>query len=247
MTVRRFFIAPGALSDRTIRVDGDLFRHMAHVLRLKIDTPVLLADGTGREFSGIIREIGKESLVIAVTEARREAVAGNLPHITLYQGLPKGDKLELILQKAVELGAAEIVPFAARRSVVRIKGREEEKLARWQRIAREAARQSGRTTIPRISFSREMEDVVQQAHQSVKLMLWEKEHHTRLKETLARFRRPESIAVLVGPEGGLHDDEATNAVQSGFIPVSLGDRIVRTETAGLVILAILQFYWGDIG
>lgn len=245
--MRRFFIHPDALSDGTIRVDGDLFRHMARVLRLRIDTPVLLADDTGREFSGIIRSIDRESLVIAVKETRIVSFPASFPQITLYQGLPKGDKLELIVQKAVELGAAEIVPFPARRSVIRIKGREEEKLARWQRIAREAARQSGQATIPRISFSRDMTDVVQQARQSVKLLLWEKEPDNRLKETLERFSRPESIAVLVGPEGGLHDDEAEYAVQGGFIPISLGDRIVRTETAGLAILAILQFYWGDIG
>lgn len=245
--MRRFFIPPGALIDGTIRVDGALFRHMARVLRLRIDTPVLLADGTGREFLGNIRAIERESLVIAVTESRTEHLCGIFPRISLYQGLPKGDKLELILQKAVELGAAEIVPFLARRSVVRVKGREEEKLARWQRIAREAARQSGQTTIPGVSFSPDMPAVVRQARQSVKLILWEKEHGNRLKEVLAGLPRPESVAVLVGPEGGLPDDEAEIAVQGGFIPVSLGDRIVRTETASLVILAILQFYWGDIG
>ncbi len=247
MTVRRFFISPEAVSDGIIRVDGDLFRHMARVLRLKIDTPIQLADGTGREFSGIIRSVDKESLVISVTGTRLGPTYGNFPRITLYQALPKGDKLELILQKAVELGAAEIVPFAAKRSVARITGRVEEKLGRWQRIAREAARQSGQTTIPRISFARDMAEVVQQARQSVRLLLWEKESSNRLKETLARFPQPESIAVLVGPEGGLPDDEAEIAVQSGFIPVSLGTRIVRTETAGLVILAILQFCWGDVG
>jgi 16S rRNA (uracil1498-N3)-methyltransferase len=245
--MRRFFFPPGALSGDTIRVDGDLFRHMARVLRLKTGAAVLLADGTGREFSGIIQAMDKESLDIAVTKRHEEPLPGNFPRITLYQGLPKGDKLELILQKAVELGVAEIVPFLARRSIARIKGQEEEKIARWQRIAREAARQSGQTTIPRISFSRDMTDVVLQARQPLKLMLWEKEQGNRLKETLARFSQPESIAVLVGPEGGLPDDEAEHAVQGGFIPVSLGDRIVRTETAGLVILAILQFYWGDIG
>ncbi len=245
--MRRFFIPPATVVGDTITVDGDLFRHMVRVLRLKIDTPVLLADGTGHEYPGIIRAIDKESLVIAVTETRMELIRDNFPQITLYQGLPKGDKLELILQKAVELGAAEIIPFQAKHSVVKIKEREEEKLARWQRIAREAARQSGQTTIPQISFCRDMSGVVQQARQSLKLMLWEKERCNRLKETLARFPRPESIAVLVGPEGGLYDGEAETAIQGGFIPVSLGDRIVRTETAGLVILAVLQFYWGDIG
>jgi 16S rRNA (uracil1498-N3)-methyltransferase len=245
--MRRFFIPPGAVAEGIITVDGDLFQHMARVLRLRVDAPVLLADGTGREFSGTIREMHRERLVIAITETRMTTVLGDFPRITLYQGLPKGDKLELILQKAVELGAAEIVPFLARRSVVRVKGKEDEKLARWQRIAREAARQSGQTTIPRISFSRDTADVVQQAQQSVKLMLWEREQDNRLKETLTRFSHPNSVAVLVGPEGGLHDEEAEHAIQGGFIPVSLGDRIVRTETASLVVLAILQFYWGDIG
>lgn len=244
---RRFFIQPGAIADKTVRIEGALFQHMARVLRLKPGTPVVLADDTGREFTGTIGEIGTQHLIVTIQETRMVPLTATSPRITLYQGLPKGDKMEFILQKAVELGAAGIVPFPARRSVVRIHGREEGKISRWQRIALEAARQSGQRSIPEVALARDLSEVVHEADHEVKLMLWEKERDIRLKQTLARLPHPESVAVLVGPEGGLTDDEAAHAAQGGFIPVSLGERIVRTETAGLVILAILQFYWGDLG
>jgi len=244
---RRFFIPPGTVAAGAITVTGDLYRHMARVLRLKPGATVILADGAGREFTGIIDAIGDESLSITITDSRPVPPPASFPRIALYQGLPKGDKMDLIVQKAVELGAAEIVPFAAQRSVVRVAGREEAKILRWEKIAREAARQSGQSCLPRIALGRSVEEVTVAAGCDVKLMLWERERAIRLKETLAEFSQPASIAVMVGPEGGFTEDEAACAVQHGFTPVSLGERIVRTETAGLVILAILQFFWGDIG
>lgn len=246
--MRRFIVPADAIADGSAVITGDLFRHMAKVLRLKNGTRVLLADGEGSEFTGIIRDIGKEKLVVALEESRTVTPAATGPRITLYQGLPKGDKMELILQKTTELGVAEVIPFPAARSIPRIrKGEEAEKVARWQRIAREAARQSGRGSVPGIALAKDLTDVVDSARHAVKLLLWEEEKVKRLKETLAGLPTPETVAVIVGPEGGLSAEEAAKARESGFIPVSLGERIVRTETAGLVMVAILQFYWGDLG
>ena len=246
--MRRFFISPGSIANGAIIVTGDLFRHIATVLRLKVGARLLLADGTGREFVGHIREIGAEQLLFAVEDERLTPMPTAIPRITLYQGLPKGDKMELILQKGTELGIDEIVPFVAARSIPRIRGeREEKRLARWQRVAEEAARQSCRGSIPRIALADSLEEVLRLSRHSVKLLLWEKEQTNRLRQTLAGFTAPESVAILIGPEGGLSTEEAASAISGGFTPVSLGTRIVRTETAGFVMLAILQFLWGDIG
>ncbi|KAF0221243.1 MAG: hypothetical protein FD174_381 [Geobacteraceae bacterium] len=246
--MRRFFIPSHTFTGNAVTITGDTFRHMVKVLRLKAGARLLLANGEGQEAEGVIQRIDRESLIIALGETRPAQAAESGPRITLYQGLPKGDKMDLIVQKSTELGVAEIVPFLAARSVTRVRGEQaEERVARWQRIAQEAARQSQRTSIPRVSLAGDLAAVLCQARNPVKLLLWEEERTNRLKEALASIPHPESIAVIVGPEGGLSSEEAEAARENGFCPISLGKRIVRTETASLVILAILQFYWGDIG
>lgn len=248
MSVRRF-MAPGAdLSGETVRVEGDLFRHMVKVLRLKIDTPVRLADGRGAECAGIIREIGRDHLTVAVEERRSAALSGGTPRITLIQGLPKGEKMELILQKGTELGVSEVIPFQADRSVSRIPtDRQDERLRRWQRIAAEAARQAGRPDIPTVRLARGMDEAVRDGDHDLKLFLWEEERATTLKGAMADIPWPASIAVIVGPEGGLAAAEVETARNSGFTPVTLGRRILRTETAGIALIAILQYLFGDLG
>jgi 16S rRNA (uracil1498-N3)-methyltransferase len=242
-------MAPGAdLSAASVRVEGDLFRHMAKVLRLKIDTPVRLADGRGAECAGIIREIGRDHLTVAVEERHAAAPSGGTLRITLIQGLPKGEKMELILQKGTELGVNEVIPFQADRSVSRIPAdRQDERLRRWQRIAAEAARQAGRPDIPTVRLAGGVVEAVLDADHDLKLLLWEEERATTLKGAMADRPRPASIAVIVGPEGGLTAAEAETARNSGFIPVTLGKRILRTETAGIALVAILQYLYGDLG
>jgi 16S rRNA (uracil1498-N3)-methyltransferase len=246
--MRRFFFDRRIPAEGNIAVSGNLFRHMAKSLRLKIGTKVMMADEEGRQCIGAIREIGRESLTISIEQTVQKPVGETGPEITLYQGLPKGNKMEFILQKSTELGVSEIVPFAADRSVPRLpKERESERLLRWQRITMEAARQSSRTVFPRVSPLRDFSGILDSSTQSLKLMLWEKEQSNRLKQTLTDLSPPESVAVIVGPEGGLTEDEAKAAMDAGFIPITLGRRILRTETAAIAILAILQFFWGDVG
>jgi 16S rRNA (uracil1498-N3)-methyltransferase len=246
--LRRFIIPPQAVSDDTVIITGDLFHHMVHVLRLKKGARIHLADASGHDYTGIISGVAGESITVTLEETRTAPATESGPRITLYQGITKGDKLELILQKCTELGVAGIVPFMAARSVAKVpSGRLKEKLERWQRIVREAARQSNRSSVPDISFAGDLAEAVRMAEDPVKLLLWEEEQAGRLKKVLADLPRPERIAVIVGPEGGLTAEEVASAVKCGFIPVSMGKRIVRTETAGLAIVAILQFYWGDMG
>jgi 16S rRNA (uracil1498-N3)-methyltransferase len=246
--MRRFFFDKNTIEEGKAIITGNLFRHMAKVLRLKNGTCVTLVDQEGTNYSGLIQDIGRTKLIIDLEMQAPEPVITKGPGITLFQGLPKGNKMELILQKSTEIGVSSVIPFVASRSVPRLpKDREQERLARWQRISLEAARQSNCKTLPDISQIKDFTEALELANQTVKLLLWEKEQVNRLRTTLEELPIPESVAVLVGPEGGLTSDEAEAAMHNGFIPISLGTRILRTETAAIAILAILQFYWGDMG
>jgi 16S rRNA (uracil1498-N3)-methyltransferase len=246
--MRRFFLGNNAVSTGEIVISGELFRHMARVLRMKAGAEVLLVDSGGAEYHGTIATVSSRELVVTLIEGavRNETETG--PAITLYQALPKGDKLELILQKATELGVNTIVPFAAARSVARHSDtRGSQKLERWQKIVLEAARQSGRSIIPEVAPAGSLAELLQHAEQSVRLMLWEDEQDNRFRSAVADLPAPGTIAVLVGPEGGFTPEEVNMAREKGFIPLTLGKRILRTETAGLAMLAILQYRWGDLG
>jgi 16S rRNA (uracil1498-N3)-methyltransferase len=246
--MRRFFIDESAITDNTALVTGNLFCHMTRALRLKIGTRVILSDGIGRRHVGMITTIERDHLIIQLQESSRETVKSRGPQLTLYQGLPKGSKMEFILQKCTELGADSLAPFISERSVARLpKERETERMERWRRIVREAARQSNRTTIPHLSPVTDFSELVASADQTVRLLLWEEEKSNRLRSVLDSLPVPDSAAIMVGPEGGLSGEEAAVAESAGFIPVTLGTRILRTETAGIALLAVLQFYWGDMG
>lgn len=245
--MRRFIVDKRDLGESEAVVTGYLHRHMAKVLRLKPGTPVLLADGEGGEYEGIIDTIDAASLRIRLAK-REPLVEEGGAQITLYQALPKGDKLDFILQKSTELGVMAVVPFSAGRSIVRISPqRGAGRVERWQKIVAEAARQSRRSIVPRVSLADDLPQVLQLAQHSVKLLLWEGEKVNHLRDILSGLPLPNDIGVLVGPEGGFSPEEAAAATAAGFIPVSLGKRIVRTETASLIILSILQFHWGDLG
>jgi 16S rRNA (uracil1498-N3)-methyltransferase len=246
--MRRFFIDENAIKENTAVIEGNLFCHMTRVLRLKIGTRVLLSDGIGRRHVGAIESIGKENLVIRLEESSLEPERPHGPVITLYQGLPKGSKMEFILQKCTELGIDTLAPFIAGRSIAQVpQDRETERLSRWRRIVAEAARQSNRTSIPEIWPVMDFSELLASADQTVKLLLWEEEKSNRLKSVLGSLPLPDTVAIMVGPEGGLSKDEVSAATQAGFIPVTLGSRILRTETAGIALLAVLQFFWGDMG
>lgn len=246
--MRNFFLGANPVFGDTATITGELYRHMARVLRLKQGSEVKLIDDAGRHLCGTIDEVGAKSLTVRITSTLNASEQEQSLRITLYQGLPKGEKLDLILQKCTELGVAEVVTFDAARSIVKLRGeRSAGRLERCEKIVQEAARQSGRPSAPRVSIGGSLDAVLREAHQAVKLLLWEGEQTARLRDSLEAYGSPESVAIVVGPEGGLSDEEVEQAIACGFTPVSLGRRILRTETAGLAVLSILQFYWGDIG
>ncbi len=246
--MRRFFINREFIRDANAVITGNLFRHMVKVLRLKIGTRVMLTDEEGSQYTGVISNIEKSVATVTIENTAHGQGGGTGVPITLFQGLPKGSKMEFILQKSTELGVSEIIPFVAGRSVPRpAREREEERLVRWRRIVLEAARQSSRSRIPNITPVIDFSRIPDLSSQSLKLLLWEKERSNGLKAVLSGMSVPQSIAVMIGPEGGLTDEEAEAAVEIGFVPVTMGTRILRTETAAIAVLAILQFFWGDMG
>lgn len=246
--MRSFFLGDNPVDGNRATVTGELYRHMARVLRLKAGSAVTLTDAAGARLLGVIEEVGAKSLTVLIETREGAPEPEQGLSITLYQGLPKGEKLDLILQKCTELGAAELVTFDATRSVVKLRGdRGAGRLERCERIVQEAARQSGRRRPPAVVLGGSLDQALSGARHEVKLLLWEDEQTTRLMEVFRAHPAPAGVAVVVGPEGGLTVEEVGVAKRHGFVPVSLGKRILRTETAGLALLAILQFHWGDMG
>jgi 16S rRNA (uracil1498-N3)-methyltransferase len=176
----------------------------------------------------------------------RECHRDTALEVHLLQGLPKGDKLELVLQKTTELGAARLTPVLTARSVpVRDAAREGRRLERWQRIVTEATRQCGRAQVPQVDAPLPLAQALSQVSAEMRLVAWEK--GGRSLSSLAESFSPLSVAVLIGPEGGLEASEVALAQDFGFLPVTLGPRILRTETAGMVLAAWIQLIWGDMG
>ncbi len=247
MSRRRILVAARLAPGTVATLTGNERHYLATVLRLKPGTELILADGAGREFIGSIDRVDSDGVEIAIGD-ELPALQPEGPVITIYQGMPKGEKLELILQKGTELGVGSIVPFYAARSVPRLRDeRIEGRLARWERIAREAARQCGRPDTPQLGLAGNLADVLRMGEHSVKLLLWEGEKAVGLRQLLADTPRPDNVAVIIGPEGGLTGEEVAAAREAGYRSVTMGTRILRTETAGLAILAILQHVWGDLG
>jgi 16S rRNA (uracil1498-N3)-methyltransferase len=247
MSRRRFFVEPGVITGDIAIISGELYHHMIQVLRLSVGDEVILADGS-RDQLGKITAIDRERLTVSgLTTHARKATTRTLA-ITLYQGVPKGEKLEMVLQKGSELGAHAFVPVQCERSVSRLMGeRSQGKIERWQRIAREAARQSGCSSVPEVREVVTLGQAVTASNEELKLLLWEDEKQRHLRQILTAETAPRSVALLVGPEGGLTPEEAAMAIAHGFVAVTLGSRILRTETAGLAAISILQYVWGDLG
>lgn len=236
----RFFISPDKAGGPKIVISGEDFRHIVTVLRMKTGDTLLLCDGEGTEYAARITQVARDEVLTEVTAAsRREAL---IPHITLGQGIPKSDKMDWIVQKAVELGVARIVPLMTERTIVKIND-EEKRRSRWQKIAREAAMQSNRPYIPRIEPVQAFRTCIDSpAPEPGTLLLfpWE-EGTTPVKDVLRSHRAVARIIVLIGPEGGCSRQEAEAARDKGFHLVSLGPNILRTETAAVAVLSMIGY------
>lgn len=237
----RFFCTQ--VGESTAVITGEDARHISKVLRMRKGDTLTLCNTQGRDFLCRIETLSPEEVTLSVLESRPSDTEPDV-FVRLYQGLPKGDKLELIIQKAVELGVSEIVPVAARRCVARLDDRsQEKKLARYQRIAYEAAKQCGRGIIPAVKPPVTFVQAVKQAESDLSILFYENSS-SPLREALSQPAK--TISILVGPEGGFDPEEVQLALEKGWESLSLGKRILRCETAPLAALAIVMYQTGNL-
>ncbi len=239
----RFFVPEENVGDLEIRITGDDVNHIQNVLRMTRGDEVVVSAGKGIDYICSIEEFQETEIILKRLEDKPSIT--ELPvRIVLFQSLPKKDKMELIIQKAVELGAAEIVPVSSRRCVVRLDGKKaEKKLVRWQAIAESAAKQSGRGIIPNIHEIISFKEALAYAKELDKLLIpYElSDNMSDSVQVLQEASGTGSIGVFIGPEGGFERGEVEEAIAAGAVPISLGKRILRTETAGMTTLSILMF------
>jgi 16S rRNA (uracil1498-N3)-methyltransferase len=243
----RFYVPQPRIEKGMLRIEGDEVRHIRKVLRLKAGDEVVVFDGSAKEYEGTIIEEGSASVMIVVQNVLCSKSESPL-EIALAQSLLKGEKMDYLIQKATELGVNRIIPFFSSRTIPLLEeSRRLKRYHRWKRIAVEASKQCGRGVVPKIEPLQDYFEMVQTATQdSLRLILWEKEG-ARLKDVLTGSKEKKKIFFVIGPEGGLTQEEVEHARREGFIPVKLGRRILRSETSSLCLLSILQYEYGDIG
>lgn len=241
MRITRIFTAQPLQTDVVVELGRDAARHLVTVLRLQVGHPLTLFNGEGGEFAAEIVAAGSKSVTVQVLA--HDAVERESPLLTrLGIGLSRGDRFDWVLQKATELGVTEIVPLHTERTEVKLKGdREDKKLRHWEQVIVSACEQSGRTRVPQL-HSPQLLDEWLSVSADIKLLL-----HHRSDTTLSslRQRQPASAALLIGPEGGLSEQEIVRGTAAGFQSLTLGPRVFRTETAPVVALGLLQGLWGD--
>lgn len=238
-----FFIDKSAIDGSTARITGEEAGHISRVLRMRPGDELTLCDGEGMFYDAAISDIqGGE----VVAEISRQYPAPTEPKvkITLFQGIPKNPKLEFIVQKATEIGIVRVVPMNTTRAVAKLE--KENKVQRLQKIAAEAAKQSHRGIVPEVSAPVPFEKAVEMAAEAgLAIIPYEEENRQSLRDFL-RGKETESLAILIGPEGGFEESEVALAKEKGIVPVTLGPRILRTETAGLVTAALALYELGDM-
>lgn len=241
----RFFVEPSQIQDKKIIITGSDVNHIRNVLRMKIGEEIAVSNGIdNREYRCGIEEYTEQEVICTLRFVKEDGV--ELPaKIYLFQGLPKADKMELIIQKAVELGVYEVIPVETKRCVVKLDEKKAAaKVRRWQGIAEAAAKQSKRGVIPVVHDVMGMKDAVAYAHsmdiRMIPYELAEDMRHT--KEVIESVKAGESVAVFIGPEGGFEESEIHEALAAEIEPVTLGRRILRTETAGLTVLSWLMYH-----
>lgn len=243
--MRHFFLES---LDRPVLTGAEAY-HAARVLRLRPGEHVAVSDGSGHTAEAEVAAVGDEEVALRLLAVCRKTAEAPLA-VHVFQGMAKGEKMDLVLQKAVELGAAFFRPFAAARSVVRLDGaKAAARQERWERIALEAAKQCRRSLVPQVAPLLPLAEALQALPAAaVLLVLYEQEEACGLKEALRQLAgRVQDVALLIGPEGGLTPQEVALAVARGGRVVRMGPRILRTETAAIAATAVVMYELGDLG
>ncbi|OZB13787.1 MAG: 16S rRNA (uracil(1498)-N(3))-methyltransferase [Marinobacter sp. 34-60-7] len=241
MRIPRIYTDSPMTAGSTCELDDNAANHVGRVLRMQAGQALRLFNGDGQDYEAVIRDAGKKHVQVEVTGATANTTESPL-NIVLAQTLSKGDRMDYAVQKAVEMGATTIAPLTTERCDVKLKGdREDKRLRHWQQVAISAAEQCGRARVPDILPVMTVPEWLEHAQTcDLKLVL-----HHRTEQSLANLTKPASVALMIGPEGGLTSDEIILAERNGFLPVALGPRVLRTETAPVAAIALCQWLWGD--
>jgi len=247
--MNRFFVDPETLRGEDVELDKPLSHRLLHVLRLRAGDRIVLLDGRGGEYEAVLDEVSG-SLIRARVLSRREGLPEPATRVVLCQSIVKGDRFDWVLEKGTEIGVAKFIPLVSERGVVRPRAGRVERIERWQRIVREAAEQCGRSRMPEVTIPVSFDEAVQTA-KGLRLLPWEGERNTTLRQAMreiaGRAQDRVTVSLFIGPEGGFAADEVERAVDNGAQTVSLGPRILRSETAGIVAAAAVLYELGELG
>lgn len=248
--MRKFFVKEEQVNDKVIEITGDDVNHIRNVLRLECGEKIVLCDmDNSINYVCEISKIEKDKILCIIQNKTENQAEGNV-QITIFQGLPKADKMELIIQKGTELGVKEFIPVNFERCIVKLKGKDEEKkIDRWQKIAEMAAKQSGRDIVPKITNIESIKNICNLIpNYDIVLIAYENEKENTLKQELKKLKNIKQnikIGVVIGPEGGITEEEINLLKQSGGKIITLGNRILRTETVCLMCASIIMYELED--
>ena len=241
MRTPRFYESQPLAADTPITLGESSTQHISRALRMHAGEQVILFNGDGHEYLATLTNVAKRSVEAEIVSASQPARTSPL-EIHIGQSLSRGERMDYAIQKATELGMAGMTPLFSERCEVKLNAERQEKRQRhWQQIAVSACEQSLRCDVPEIMTPQTLSDWISTVNADLKLVL---HHHT--EQPLGDLPKPDSVALLIGPEGGLTDDEIDQARNQGFMPVAFGPRVFRTETAPVAAQAILQYLWGDL-
>ena len=242
--MQHFFVVPDQVRDGYIEITGSDVNHMKNVLRMKTGEQLEISDGNNKKYLCEIESLEADKVTARILEERE--AENELPSkLYLFQGLPKSDKMELIIQKAVELGVWEVIPVATKRAVVKLDQKKAaKKRERWSGISESAAKQAGRNVIPEIKQVMNFQEALSYAKSlDVLLIPYElAEGMQDTKERIQAIQPGQSVGIFIGPEGGFEQEEVKLAMEAGAYPITLGKRILRTETAGMTMLSVLMYH-----
>ena len=240
ISMYNFFVNSNDINDNFAKISGEDYNHIRNVLRMKIGTKILINEKEkSNSYLAEIQEIGAKEIICKVIE--RMASNEMSVNVTLFQGIPKSDKMEYIIQKSVELGVSEIVPTEMKNCVAKINN-EENKLTRWNKISETAAKQSKRSIIPKVESKISFDDLLNRIKEfDLVIVAYENEKHTSLKDVLQNCKGVKNIAIIIGPEGGIDTKELKLLEDNGAQVASLGKRILRTETAPIAMLSMILY------
>lgn len=245
--MHRFFVEKEWIYDNKVEIKGEDVKHIKNVLRLKVGDKITICDGETTDYLTEIQEIESNQIIGSIICKGRSE--GESPiDVVLYQGLPKSSKMDLIIQKATELGIKKIVPVVTERTVVKIENqnKEKKKLERWNKIALEASKQSKRGQIPEVGNIISFDNMLKEIKEDFVIVPYENERKIGAKETLKEYNG-KKISIVIGPEGGFESSEIDKLQDIDSNIITLGPRILRTETAGFTTIAIVMYELGDLG